>query len=380
MSTKDLRTSIASMLETANKASNQARVIEDKFGKIRVELIKMSGNVHSRLVEIGAGEIGAVRSPPTPRATTAIEARGGLCRAQEDLDGLSASVVHFCIWWKNIADQLGVIETISHEMAAGGSAIFPAAKIQEVQERWLSVRRRYDLYVHQIEQIHADLVQMQRKSGSRFLARGLAAASSIKESDFGESAEDNRKGGNAKEAISLAEKQSKILAEGRRIALEAKGLEEECRQMEEIRQTGARRRTELEEQARILEQEKKGLEDETKRLTEERKRLEEEERRVEKERRRVQEEIQRFEKEMEEGRRSETEKAAEIEGKRKALEDRRTAQEREVAEIGEALKTSMQEVDRSPPLNEEEAADDQVPRRRRYERRHKRRHTSRARS
>lgn len=41
MSTKDLRTFMASMLETANKASNQARVIEDKFGKIRVDLIKV---------------------------------------------------------------------------------------------------------------------------------------------------------------------------------------------------------------------------------------------------------------------------------------------------------------------------------------------------
>jgi hypothetical protein len=41
MSTRDLRASVASMLKTATKASDQAKAMETKFGDVRISLIKV---------------------------------------------------------------------------------------------------------------------------------------------------------------------------------------------------------------------------------------------------------------------------------------------------------------------------------------------------
>lgn len=130
-----------------------------------LQLLQISGIVHSHLAEVGNG-IGVARRPSASQATVAsmqvtndeqvynpIKVRGHLCRAQGDLDNLLSSVSHFCIWWKNIAYQLKGIETIMCEMVANESGIFPGTRILEIQKGWLDVHRRCDLYVQRVGRI-----------------------------------------------------------------------------------------------------------------------------------------------------------------------------------------------------------------------------------
>jgi len=183
MSPRDFRACVTSMLTIATKANNQARAVEDKFGQVRVGLIKVSGNVQSHLAAVAEGRNNRVGGPSVSR----IAARGevviapessesseaSLTRAQEDLNGLLISVSHFCNWWANMVTQLGVIEAIIPDTATEGFDTFLGTN---VQDRWLDIEQKNNLYAQRIkliEQIHSDLVQAQRRNRSKFTAFGL---------------------------------------------------------------------------------------------------------------------------------------------------------------------------------------------------------------